>query len=87
MNKRGPALFKDPTPLKRIEITDKASSKYVISLRSIPSSLTNTSLQKAKGLFESDFVLSVAAPLLKIGGAHLPFGAVALAAAAVCPLH
>ncbi|KAJ7678402.1 hypothetical protein B0H17DRAFT_1139463 [Mycena rosella] len=67
LNKRGPALFKYPTPVKRIGVTDKKDPRYV----------------KAKGLFESDFVIAVLAPLLKVGGTELPYGAVALAAAAV----
>ncbi|KAJ7689174.1 hypothetical protein B0H17DRAFT_1202529 [Mycena rosella] len=67
LNKRGPALFKYPTPVNRIGVTDKKDLRYV----------------KAKGLFESDFVIAVFAPLLKVGGTELPYGAVALAAAAV----
>ncbi|KAJ7784879.1 hypothetical protein DFH07DRAFT_947948 [Mycena maculata] len=67
LNKRGPALFKTPTPLRRIAITDPTDPNYV----------------KAKGLFKSDFVISVLAPLLKVGSKGRPFGAVAMAAAAV----
>ncbi|KAJ7162409.1 hypothetical protein C8R46DRAFT_1037617 [Mycena filopes] len=67
LNKRGPALFKDATPLKYLRITDRKNSKYV----------------RATGLFESQFVIAVAAHLLKVGGTNLPYGAVALAAASV----
>ncbi|KAJ7646324.1 hypothetical protein DFH06DRAFT_1135921 [Mycena polygramma] len=67
INRRGPAFFKEPTPLKRIQILDKEDSRYV----------------KPRGLFESDFVIAVAAPLLKVGGSQHPIGALALAAAAV----
>ncbi|KAJ7719181.1 hypothetical protein DFH07DRAFT_973015 [Mycena maculata] len=67
LNKRGPALWKEPTPLKHIAILDKNDPKYV----------------KAKGLFESDFVISIVAPILKVGSSGHPFGAMALAAAAV----
>ncbi|KAJ7769649.1 hypothetical protein DFH07DRAFT_954242 [Mycena maculata] len=67
LNKHGPALWKEPTPLKHIAILDKNDLKYV----------------KAKGLFESDFVISTAAPILKVGSLGHLFGAVALAAAAV----
>ncbi|KAJ7039983.1 hypothetical protein C8F04DRAFT_1084372 [Mycena alexandri] len=67
LNKRGPGLFKNPTPLKRIHITNPEDPKYV----------------KASGLFESDFIIAVAAPLLKVGGTKLPYGAIALAAGSV----
>ncbi|KAJ6452861.1 hypothetical protein C8R47DRAFT_1083622 [Mycena vitilis] len=40
-------------------------------------------LKIREGLFESDFVIAVAAPLLKVGGSQHPIGALALAAAAV----
>ncbi|KAJ7869081.1 hypothetical protein B0H13DRAFT_2063468 [Mycena leptocephala] len=67
LNPRGPALFRTPTPLKRLAVVDKRDPKYV----------------KPKGLFESEFIIAVAAPLLKVGGSKFPYGAIGLAAAAV----
>ncbi|KAJ7826858.1 hypothetical protein B0H13DRAFT_2374189 [Mycena leptocephala] len=34
---------------------------------------------KPKGLFESEFIIAVAAPLLKVGGSKFPYGAIGLA--------
>ncbi|KAJ7876972.1 hypothetical protein B0H13DRAFT_2547937 [Mycena leptocephala] len=67
LNRRRQALFKTPTPLKRLPVVDKRDPKYV----------------KPKGLFESEFIIAVAAPLLKVGGSKFPYGAIGLAAAAV----
>ncbi|KAJ7646624.1 hypothetical protein FB45DRAFT_1098565 [Roridomyces roridus] len=59
-----------PTPRKYLTITDPRHPKY----------------QRPKGLFESEFVIGVLAPMLKVGldpAGCAPVGAVALAAAAV----
>ncbi|KAJ6612810.1 hypothetical protein B0H10DRAFT_1952053 [Mycena sp. CBHHK59/15] len=66
-NRHGLALFKYPTLIKYIHIADPKAPGYV----------------KPKGLFKSDAVISVLAPLIKSGGASLPYSALALSAAAV----
>ncbi|KAJ7033622.1 hypothetical protein C8F04DRAFT_1184061 [Mycena alexandri] len=67
LDRRGPALFKDPTPRKDLKITDRDDPRYV----------------KARGLFESGFVIALLAPLLKVGGSGFPYGGVGLVAASI----